>query len=89
MKIKVTFPGLRNPGSRNYKAVREAVHDNPAVQGRLLSAAERAVTDGQEVEAQESDGPAGRLGVRIVSRGGGDRMARRKALQATLGRISP
>ena len=90
MKIKVKFPG--NPGSRNHKAIREAVLLDTmgnSFEAELFAAAERAKAPDQEVFVSRSYGPKGRFSVWIVDAGGsGSRMDRRKALQAALGRVS-
>lgn len=87
-KFKVSFP--LNRGGRNYKAIREAILLDTmgnSYEARLVAAAERAKGDGQEVFVSRSYGPAGRVSVWIVDQGTGDRLARRKALQAALGRV--
>lgn len=89
MPIKVKFPVGR--GSRNHKAIREAVLLDSVGNGfeeKLVDAAERAKDADQEVFVSRSYGPAGRLSVWIVDRGSGKRMKRRKALAAALGRVS-
>lgn len=86
-KLKVRFP----PGGRNHKAIRESILLDTVGNGfedKLVAAAERAKGPGQEVFVHRSYGPAGRVSVWIVDQGSGDRMARRKALQAALGRVS-
>lgn len=89
MKIKVKFP--ISPGSRNHKAIREAVlldtYGNN-FESKIVAAAERAKFPEQEIYVSRSYGAAGRFSVWVVDRGSGDRMARRKALQAVLGRVS-
>ena len=90
MKINVKFPVGR--GSRNHKAIREAVLLDTmgnSYEAALFAAAERAKTPDQEVFVSRSYGPKGRFSVWIVNDGGsGSRMDRRKALQAALGRVS-
>lgn len=104
MKMKVKFPVGR--GSRNHKAIREAVlldTTGNEFEATAFAAAERAATEGQKVYVRRSYGPAGRWSVIIaderaterkrsggayVKSGTGTRMDRRKALQATLGRVS-
>ena len=88
-KFKVRFPLER--GGRNFKAIRESVLLDTVGNGfedKLVGAAERAKGPGQEVFVSRSYGPAGRVSVWIVDQGSGDRMERRKALQAALGRVS-
>lgn len=89
MKFKVKFP--INPGSRNHKAIREAILLDTMgnrFEAELFAAAERAKSPDQEVFVSRSYGPAGRFSVWIVDDGKGKRMDRRKALQAALGRVS-
>lgn len=89
MPIKVRFPVGR--GTRNHKAIREAVLLDSAGNGfekKLVAAAERAQSPDQDVFVSRSYGAAGRLSVWIVDQGSGDRMKRRKALAAALGRVS-
>lgn len=88
MKFKTRFP--LNPGGRNWKAIREAIlldtQGNNFV-SRTVSAARRAAGPGQEVFVSRSYGPAGRFSVWIVDQGSGDRLERRRALAAALGRV--
>lgn len=89
MPIKVRFPV--NSGGRNHKAIREAVLLDSVGNGfeeKLVAAAEQAKDSDQEVFVSRSYGAAGRLSVWIVDQGNGDRMKRRKALAAALGRVS-
>lgn len=90
MKIKVKFP--LNPGGRNHKAIREAILLDTMgnrYEAEMFAAAERAKSPDQEVFVSRSYGPAGRFSVWIADREGkGTRMERRKALQASLGRVS-
>lgn len=88
-RFKVSFP--LHKGGRNFKAIREAILLDTVGNGyeeKLVAAAKRAKTADQEVFVSRSYGPAGRVSVWIVDQGSGDRMARRKALQAALGRVS-
>lgn len=97
-KFKVHFPLPRSasagkfPGAaRNNKAIREAILLDTTGNGYeadLVAAADRAKGTDQEVFVSRSYGPAGRVSVWIVDQGTGDRLARRKALQAALGRVS-
>lgn len=85
MKFKTEFPLPR--GGRNFKAISEAVLLNPGYEAALAAAANRAKTADQEVFVSRSYGPAARFSVWIVDQGSGDRLARRKALAAALGRV--
>lgn len=87
MRIKVSFPV--SPGSRNHKAIREAILLDLGGNGfeqRIVAAAEQAKDADQEVFVSRSYGAAGRFSVWVVDRGAGDRMERRKRLAAVLGR---
>lgn len=90
MKTKVKFP--TNRGSRNHKAIREAILLDTmgnSFESELFAAAERAASPDQKVFVSRGYGPAGRFSVWIVDDGGsGSRLDRRKALQAALGRVS-
>lgn len=89
MKIKVRFP--LNPGGRNHKMIREGVLIDSYGNGfedKVVAAAERAKLPGQEVYVSRSYGAAGRFSVWLVDTGSGDRMKRRKALQAALARVA-
>ncbi|MEZ5110921.1 MAG: hypothetical protein R2732_05400 [Microbacteriaceae bacterium] len=96
-KFKAHFPLPRSasagkfPGAaRNNKAIREAILLDTMGNGyedRLVDAANRAKDADQEVYVSRSYGPAGRVSVWIVDQGAGERMKRRKALQAALGRV--
>lgn len=89
MKIKVKFPV--HPGSRNHKAIREAILLDTlgnSYEAEVYAAAVRAKAPEHEVFVSRSYGAAGRFSVWIVDKGGkGSRMDRRKALQAALGRV--
>lgn len=90
-QIKVKFPV--GSGSRNYKAIREAVLLDTmgnSYEATIFAAAQRAKTPDQEVFVSRSYGPAGRFSVWIVDKGEkpSSRLERRKALQASLGRVS-
>jgi len=82
MKIKVKFPV--NRGSRNHKAIREAVLLDTmgnSYEAETYAAAVRAKAPEHEVFVSRSYGPAGRFSVWIVDQSGkGSRMDRRKAL---------
>ncbi len=90
MTVKVKFPVGR--GSRNHKAIREAVLLDTmgnSFEETIVAAAERAASPSQTVYTSRSYGPAGRFSVWITDENGkGSRMERRKALQAALGRVS-
>lgn len=89
MKIKVRFPV--NPGSRNHKAIREAILLDSVDNGferKILAAADAAKSPDQETFVSRSYGAAGRFSVWIVDQSDGDRMDRRKGLQAALGRVA-
>ncbi len=89
MKFKVKFPV--RPGTRNHKAIREAIlldTTGNSFEETLFAAAERAAGPDQKVYVSRSYGPAGRFSVIISDEGSGSRMERRKALQAMLGRVS-
>ena len=74
MKIKVKFPTAR--GSRNHKAIREAVlldTTGNSFEDKIFAAAESAASDGQKAYVTRSYGPAGRFAVVIAE----DRDSRR------------
>lgn len=87
MQIRVKFP----IDARNRKAVREAIlldtFDN-GFESAIVAAVQRAKTPEQEIYVSRTYSPRGRFSVWIVDKGDGDRMARRKALQAALGRVA-
>lgn len=88
MRIKVSFPVA--PGSRNHKAIREAIlldSGGNGFEARIVAAAEQVKDADQEVFVSRSYGPAGRFSVWIVDRGSGERMERRKRLVAALARV--
>ncbi|GAA3581075.1 hypothetical protein GCM10022198_00210 [Klugiella xanthotipulae] len=89
VQIKVRFPVGR--GTRNHKAIREAVlldtYDN-GFERAIVAAAERAKTPDQEIFVTRGFSQQGRFSVLIVDRGTGDREARRKALHQALARVS-
>ena len=89
VRFKVEFPLHR--GGRNYRAIREAILLDTTGNGyaeRVLAAANRAKDAEQESFVSRSYGPAGRFSVWIVDEGSGERLERRKRLQAALGRVS-
>lgn len=87
MRISVKFP----INARNRKAVREAIlldtYGN-GFEAAIIAAAERAKTPEQTIYVSRTYSAAGRFSVWIVDEGSGDRLARRKALQAALGRVA-
>lgn len=83
MPIKVRFPVGR--GSRNHKAIREAVlldTTGNSYEERIFAAAERAASEGQKVYVTRSYGPAGRFGVVIAD----DRATERKRANGKYGK---
>lgn len=75
MSVKVRFPLGR--GSRNWKAVREAIlldTTGNRFEETIFNAAQRAAEEGQKVFVSRSYGPAGRFSVWIVD----DRETERK-----------
>lgn len=95
MKVRAYFPlpkrthGLPN-AQKNYKAIREAILLDTFgndYEDQIVAAVELAKTPEQEVFVSRSYGPAGRFSVWLVDSGSGDRLKRRKELQAALGRV--
>lgn len=86
MKITVRFP----IDARNRKAIREAVlldtYDN-GFESAIVAVAERAKSPEQEIFVSRTYSRSGRFSVWIVDQGSGNRLQRRKALQAALGRV--
>lgn len=96
MRVKVTFPMLRNPEGQpaiaraNHKAVRENLlldTTGSGVEDALVSAAERAAGPDQNVYVTRGYGPAGRLSVWIVDESTKGRRDRKKDLRAALARV--
>lgn len=67
MKIKVKFPV--NRGSKNHKAIREAIlldTTGNSFEEKIFAAAEAATDEGQKAYVTRSYGPAGRFAVVVA-----------------------
>lgn len=87
--LKFSFP--LSPGTKNYKAVREALlldSENSGVEKTLVSAVEQAKSTGQEVFVHRGYTAKGRLSVWLVDQDGSVSQSERdKRLKEALARV--